>query len=292
MACGGRELEIRGDVTRATWRSVAPPRRWPALELRELIEHRDLVSFLVRRDVKVLYRQTVLGFSWAILRPLLSMLIFTVVFGKIAGISSDGVPYAAFSYVALVPWIYFSSALSASATSLIMQVDVLTKVYVPRLVFPLTPVLSHLLDFLIALALAALLVVFFGISPSWQLVFVPLLVAVMMLTAAGFGIWLSALGIQYRDVKHATPFLAQVLMYAAPVVWPLSALSDRYGETARLAYGLYPMVGVIEGFRSSILGSQPMPWDVISVGTVSALIICGTGVVYFKHMEQRFADVA
>ena len=211
---------------------------------------------------------------------------------RIAQVSSDGVPYAVFSYVALVPWTYFSTSVTVSATSLISQVDVLTKVYFPRLIFPLSPVFSNLVDFVIALSLTGLFLLWYGIVPTVQVFVLPLLVVLMMLTAGGFGMWLSALAIQYRDVKYATPFLTQLLMYAAPVVWPVSALTERFGDTARLLYGLYPMVGVIEGFRSALLGTNPMPWDIIVTGYFTAVLVFVTGALYFKRMERRFADVA
>ena len=292
MSIHSDQEKFRSGSRRREWKIITAPSGWPSLEIRELFDYKDLLLFLVLRDIKVLYKQTILGFGWAIIRPLFSMLIFTVVFGKIAQVSSDGVPYAVFSYVALVPWTYFSSSVSASATSLIAQVDVLTKVYFPRLIFPAAPVLSNLLDFAIALSLTGGFLLWYGIAPTSNIVFLPLLVAMMMLTAGGFGMWLSALAIQYRDVKHATNFMTQLLMYAAPVVWPVSALTDRFGETVRVLYGLYPMAGVIEGFRSALLGTNPMPWDLIISGFLSAVFIFVTGALYFKRMERRFADVA
>lgn len=292
MSIHSDQEKFRSGSRRREWKIITAPSGWPSLEIRELFDYKDLLLFLVLRDIKVLYKQTILGFGWAIIRPLFSMLIFTVVFGKIAQVSSDGVPYAVFSYVALVPWTYFSSSVSASATSLIAQVDVLTKVYFPRLIFPAAPVLSNLLDFAIALSLTGGFLLWYGIAPTSNIVFLPLLVAMMMLTAGGFGMWLSALAIQYRDVKHATNFMTQLLMYAAPVVWPVSALTDRFGETVRVLYGLYPMAGVIEGFRSALLGTNPMPWDLIISGFLSAVLIFVTGALYFKRMERRFADVA
>ena len=256
------------------------------------------------RDVKVLYKQTVLGFSWAIIQPLFQMVIFTIVFGNLAKVSSDGVPYAIFSYVALVPWTYFSSSMTASTSSLIGSAGMITKVYFPRLVIPLTPVLAKLVDFAIAFVIIGGLMIWFQVAPTINLVFLPLLILLMMMTASGIGMWLSALTIQYRDIKHATSFLSKILMYAAPVVWPVSLITERLdvvqitegiaitGETIRLIYGLYPMAGVIEGFRSAIIGTNPMPWDLIGMGTISAVFLFITGAFYFKRMERRFADVA
>lgn len=271
---------------------IEPVSGWQLINWRELRDYRDLFRFLVDRDIKVLYKQTVLGFGWAILRPLLSMVIFTVIFGNLARVDSDGVPYAIFSYVALVPWLYFSTALTASALSLVSNTDMLTKIYFPRLVFPMTPVVSKLVDFVISFAIVFLLMAFFRIAPTARIVYVPLLVALMMLTAAGMGLWLAAMSVQYRDVKHAMPFLTQLLMYAAPVVWSAALIEERFGPTGRLLFGLYPMVGVIEGFRSALLNTGPMPWDMITVGTASALIIFISGLFYFRRMEAFFADVA
>ena len=205
---------------------IEPVNGWQFVDWRELRDYRDLFRFLVDRDIKVLYKQTVLGFGWAILRPLLSMVIFTVIFGNLARVDSDGVPYAIFNYVALVPWLYFSTALSASALSLVSNTDMLTKIYFPRLVFPMTPVVSKLVDFVISFVIIFVLMAVFRIALTSRVLYIPLLVALMMLTAAGTGLWLSAMSVQYRDVKHAIPFLTQILMYAAPVVWSAALIEE------------------------------------------------------------------
>jgi lipopolysaccharide transport system permease protein len=215
------------------------------------------------------------------------MLVFSVVFGKLANVPSDGVPYPIFSYAALVPWTYFSSAMVDSNNSLISSGSMLTKVYFPRLVIPMTPVLAKLVDFAIGFSILVLMMVWYGFVPTLGVVFLPFFVLLMILTAAGIGMWLSAMAIQFRDVRHATPFLAQLLMYAAPVVWPVSLIPVQY----RLLYGLYPMAGVIEGFRSALLGTTPMPWDLILTGTLSAIGIAFTGALYFRRTERIFADV-
>ncbi len=271
---------------------LEPPSGWQLIDWRELRAYRDLFYFLVERDVKVLYKQTVLGFAWAIIRPVFSMIVFTIIFGNLAEVSSDGVPYAIFNYVALVPWLYFSSAMTGSSLSLVNNVNMLTKVYFPRLVYPLTPVFAQLVDFAISFSIVAILMIAFGIAPTGNVLYLPLLMLLLMMTAAGVGMWLSALAVQYRDVRHALPFVAQVLLYAAPVVWPTSLITERFGYAARLLYGLYPLAGIIEGFRSALLDTVPMPWDLIGVGTISALVILTTGAMYFKRMEQFFADVA
>ena len=271
---------------------IEPAHGRQVINWRELREYRDLFYFLIDRDIKVLYKQTVLGFGWAILRPLLSMLIFTVIFGDLAQVGSDGVPYALFSYVALVPWLYFSTALTAAALSLVNNTEMLTKIYFPRLIFPLTPVFSKMVDFAIAFVIIFALMAWFGVVPTVRVLYLPLLVGLMMLAAAGLGLWLAALSVHYRDVKHAMPFLTQILMYAAPVVWSASLIAERFGAGGRLLFGLYPMVGVIEGFRVALLNTGPMPWDMLATGAASAAVIFVSGLYYFRRMEVNFADVA
>ena len=267
---------------------IEPKKNWQPIDWKELREYRDLFFFLVWRDIKVLYKQTVLGFAWAIIRPFFSMIVFSVVFGRLAKVPSDGIPYPIFSYAALLPWTYFSTSMSQSTQSLISSAGMITKVYFPRLIIPITPVLAGLVDFAIASSVLGAMMLWYGIAPNWNILFLPLLILLMMLTAAGIGMWLSALGIQYRDIRHAIQFIVQLLMYAAPVVWPASLIPDKY----RLFYGIYPMAGVIEGFRSALIGANPMPWDLIAVGSVTALLIAVSGAFYFRRMERIFADVA
>lgn len=267
---------------------IEPKKGWRLIDFSELWAYRDLFFFLVWRDIKVLYKQTVLGFLWAVIRPVFSMIIFSIVFGRLAKVPSDGVPYPIFAYVALIPWTYFSTALAGSTQSLIGNVNMLTKVYFPRLIIPMTPVLAGLVDFAIAFAVLAVLMIWYGIAPTAYVTVLPVLILLMVLTASGIGMWLSALAIQYRDVRHAVTFVLQLLMYAAPVVWPVSLIPEQY----RLFYGIYPMVGVIEGFRSALLGTNPMPWDLILVGGITAGLIAVSGAFYFRRMERIFADVA
>ncbi len=267
---------------------IEPRSGWQIIDWREICEYRDLLYFLVLRDVTVLYKQTVLGFTWALLNPFFSMVVFSIVFGRLAKVPSDGIPYPIFSYAALLPWTYFSSAVTGSTNSLIQGTSIFTKVYFPRLFIPLVPVFSKLVDFAIAFVLLIALMVYYGVKPTWNL---PLLLApcaLLILSAAGLGMWLSALAIQYRDVKHAIQFVTQILMYAAPVVWPVSLIPDQY----RFWYGLYPMAGVIEGFRSCIIGKHPMPWDLLAAGAVSSSLLALTGALYFRRTERIFADVA
>lgn len=261
---------------------------WRLIDWRELWRYRDLCYFLVWRNVKVRYAQSVLGLGWAVIRPVFSMIVFSIVFGRLAKIASDGVPYAVFSYAALVPWTYFSSALTGASGSLVGASGMISKVYFPRLIIPLTTVLSNLVDFAIALLILFGLMVWFGMRPTIWALLLPLLVLLMMLTATGLGMWLTALAIQYRDVNYGVSFAVQLLMYAAPVVYPASSIPQQY----RWLYGLNPMAGVIEGFRSALLGTNPMPWDLLLPGTIMAIIVFIGGALYFRRMERIFADVA
>jgi lipopolysaccharide transport system permease protein len=285
---GETKLQMQRPLKKHSQTIIDSRKGWQIIDWNELREYRDLFYFLVWRDVKVLYKQTVLGFSWAIIRPFFSMIVFSVVFGRLAQIPSDGIPYPLFSYAALVPWTYFSTAITSSTQSLINNTNMLSKVYFPRLVIPLTPVLAGLVDFVIASLLIGGLMVWYGISPTWNVLFLPLLIVLMVVTAAGIGLWFSALAIQFRDVRFAIQFVSQLLMYAAPVVWPVSLIPEQY----RMLYGLYPMASVIEGFRASLLGTTPMPWDLILSGSVSAIVILFSGAFYFRRMERIFADVA
>jgi len=260
---------------------------WRLIDWQELWRYRDLFYFLVWRDVKVRYAQSILGIGWAVIRPVFSMIVFSIVFGRLAKIASDGVPYAVFSYAALVPWTYFSSALTGASGSLVGASGMISKVYFPRLIIPLTTVLSNLVDFAIALLILFGLMVWFGMQPTIWALLLPLLVLLMMLTAAGLGMWLTALAIQYRDVKYGLSFAVQLLMYATPVVYPASSFPQQY----RWLYGLNPMAGVIEGFRSALLGTNPMPWDLLLPGTITAIIVFIGGALYFRRMERIFADV-
>jgi len=257
------------------------------VDWRELWQYRDLFFFLVWSDVKTRYAQSVLGVGWAVIQPVFSMIVFTIVFGNLAKVSSDGLPYAIFNYAALVPWTYFSSALTGSTGSLVASKNLITKVYFPRLVVPIAPVLGKLVDFGIALLILFGMMLWFRIPPTIWALTLPLLIILMMLTAAGMGMWLTALSVQYRDINYAMSFVVQLLMYAAPVVYPASSVPQEY----RWLYALNPMVGVIEGFRSALLGTNPMPWDFISIGAVVSVILLVSGTLYFRRMEKTFADV-
>jgi lipopolysaccharide transport system permease protein len=267
---------------------IEPRRGLRLLDLRELVAYRDLFRFLVWREIKVRYAQSAIGIGWAVIQPVFSMIVFTIVFGRLARISSDGAPYAVFSLAALVPWTYFSNALVDGANSLVTNANMLTKIYFPRVLMPMSAVAAKLVDFGIAMVILAGLMAWYGVIPTWGVLLLPLLILLMIVTAAGLGLWLTAFAVQYRDVKHAMNFVVQILMYAAPVVYPASLIPAPY----RLAYALNPMVGVIEGFRSALLGTHSMPWDLLAVGTASALVIAFSGLLYFRRKERLFADVA
>ena len=257
-------------------------------DLREVWAYRDTLRFLIWRDIKARYAQSVLGVGWAVLQPLFSMVVFTVVFGRLAKIESDGQPYAIFSFVALVPWTYFSTAISEGTGSLVKARGVLQKVYFPRLIIPVSAVLGKLVDFLIAsVVLAGLLIVYRADLQSTALL-VPLLTVVMVATALGATLWLTPLAVQYRDVSLIMPFAVQLLMYLSPIVYPLSLVPERF----KYLYALNPMVGVIEGCRAGLLGSRAVPWAEIGIGCLASGILLGSGYLFFRRMDRYFADVA
>ena len=255
---------------------------------KELWQYRDLFWFLVWRDIKTKYAQSILGVGWAIIQPVFSMIIFTIVFGNIAKVNSEGVPYAIFSYTALVPWTFFSNSLTSSSSSLVTSKNLITKVYFPRLVIPVAPVLATLIDFSIAFIILLGLMFWFGITPTLWILIVPVLVLLMTLTSAGIGMWLTALAIQYRDIRYGADFFVRLLMYASPVIYATSSIPARY----QFFYALNPMVGVIEGFRAALLGTRSMPWAYLGIGAIMAVLFFVTGALYFRKMEKFFADVA
>ncbi len=267
---------------------IEPRKGWKFIDWKELIEYRDLFYFLVWRSIRIRYAQSMLGIGWAIIQPFFTMIVFTIVFGRLANISSDGAPYAVFSFAALVPWTYFSNAVTESTNSLVVEANMISKVYFPRIILPLSAVIAKLVDFVVAFMLLLVLMLFYQVMPTSGVAVLPLLIVMMMLTAAGIGTWLTALAIQYRDVKYAMSFVVQLLMYAAPVVYPASLIPDGW----RYLYALNPMVGVIEGFRSALLGTNPMPWGYIAIGLIMSLILSVTGAYYFRFKEKIFADVA
>ena len=266
---------------------IQPRKGWQAVNWRELAEYRDLFYFLVWRDIKVRYAQSVLGIGWALVQPVFSMIVFTVIFGKLARVPTDGIPAPLFYYTALVPWTYFQSAMTEGANSLQSNSHILSKVYFPRLILPMNGVLSKLVDFFIALLLVFVLMALYRYVPTATILIFPLLVILMVVTASGLAMWLSALSIQYRDIRYAMGFVVQLLMYASPVVYPLSLIPEAY----HFFYALNPMASVIEGFRASLLGSVPVPWNLLAVSAVAAFVIFLSGMYYFRRMEKIFSDV-
>jgi lipopolysaccharide transport system permease protein len=267
---------------------IEPTPGWRAIDFKELYRYRDMLRFLTWRSIKVLYAQSAIGIGWAVIQPLFSMLIFTVVFGWFAKIDSNGVPYSLFSLAALVPWTYFSNALLEAGNSLVSQSQMLSKVYFPRLVLPLSGVLAKLVDFCIAMLMLLGLMLVYQVFPTWNCLFLPVLILIMLASALGIGLWLTAMAIQYRDIKHALSFVVQLAMYASPVIYSASIIPVRF----RYFYAINPMVGVIEGFRSALLGTGPMPWDLIAIGSASATVFLVSGLFYFRRQERVFSDVA
>jgi lipopolysaccharide transport system permease protein len=284
-----------GDAASPPLTVIEPRRGWIGLDLREIWEYRELLFFLVWRDVKVRYKQTILGAGWAILQPFLTMVLFSVFFGRLAGIPSDDVPYPLFSYTALVPWTFFASGLALSSNSLVGSANLIRKIYFPRLVMPVSSVLSGGVDFLISfVVLVGVIMPWFHFSsadysfrPSADVLWLPLLLLLAMATALGVGLWLSALNVQFRDVRYTLPFLVQLWLFATPIAYPSSLLS----ETWRMVYALNPMVGVVEGFRWALLGTDTAPGPMIAVSAVTALVLLVSGTLYFRRMERTFADV-
>jgi lipopolysaccharide transport system permease protein len=265
---------------------IEPSQGWVSLKLGELGEYRELLYFLVWRDVKVRYKQTVLGAAWAIIQPFFTMVVFSLFFGRLAKIPSDGVPYPIFSYAALLPWNYFAQSLSQSSDSLVGSANLIRKVYFPRLVMPISGVLAGLVDFAIAFTVLLGMMVYYGIRPTVGMLLLPLFMVLAMVTALGVGMWLSALNVQYRDVRYVVPFLIQVWLFATPVAYPSSLL----GEPWRTIYGVNPMVGVVEGFRWALLGTNP-PGAMIGGSALVLLVLLVAGAFYFRRMETTFADV-
>lgn len=267
---------------------IAPPARWAPFRFRELIQYRDLFYFLVLRDLTVVYKQTVFGFGWAVGMPFVQMIVFSIIFGRLLGVQTDGSPYPLFSYAALIPWSYFNSAVSSAATSLIQGGNIYTKVYFPRLFIPMTPVASKLADFAIASLFLLVMMAYYKVTPGYSVIALPLLVLLLVLTALGCSLWLAALAVKYRDVRHASSLMLQLMMYAAPIVWSTSSLD----ENVSAYYAFYPVAGIVEGFRAAFLGTQSMPWEYLAKGFTTSLLIAISGLYYFTKRQDTFADLS
>ncbi|HEX5387015.1 MAG TPA: ABC transporter permease [Gemmatimonadales bacterium] len=267
---------------------IRPSRGWPAPDLGELRGHHELLYFLVWRTLKVRYKQTALGAGWAVAQPFLTMIVFSVFFGRLARIPSNGDPYPVFAYTALVPWTFFATALAGASNSLVEHERMLTKVYFPRLLLPLAAVCASLVDFAIAFVVLLGLLAWYGIAPGAQALTLPLLVALAFCTALAVGLWLAAVNVQYRDVRHVTPFLVQLWLFVSPVAYPTSLVPERW----RALYGLNPMAGVVDGFRWALLDrGEPPPATVMAASAVAVALLLVGGLFYFRRMERTFADV-
>jgi len=266
---------------------IEPTQGWVSLKLHELWEYRELLYFLVWRDVKVRYKQTVLGMAWAILQPLFSMVVFSIFFGKLAKMPSDGIPYPLFSFAALVPWNFFANGLNQASNSLVGSAHLITKVYFPRLSIPVSSVISGIVDFVLSFMVLLGIMAYYGTFPTWNVIWLPFLLLLALVTALGVGMWFSALNVQFRDVRYVLPFLTQAWLFATPIVYPSSLLSEPW----RTLYGINPMVGVVEGFRWALLGARTAPGPMIIVSSLAAVIILIGGAFYFRKMEKTFADL-
>jgi len=266
---------------------IEPSKGWVSLKLGDLWEFRELLYFLVWRDVKVRYKQTVLGASWAIIQPFFTMVVFSIFFGKLAKMPSDGIPYPIFSYAALVPWAFFANGLNQASNSLVGNSNLIKKVYFPRLAMPIASVLGGFVDFILAFIMLIGMILYFGMVPTINVVWLPLFLLLAFATSLGTSLWLSALYVQFRDVRHIISFLTQIWLFATPIAYPSSLLSEPW----RTLYGINPMAGVVEGFRWALLGTKTAPGPILIASALAALMLMLSGVYYFRRMEKTFADV-
>lgn len=267
--------------------TIKPSKGWAALNLRDLWNYRELIFFFTWRDLKVRYKQTLLGAAWAILQPFLTMVVFSIFFGGLAKVPSDGVPYPIFSYAALLPWTLFSKALQDASRSLVSSANIISKVYFPRLILPLSSTLAGLVDFVIALVVLVGMMFFYGIQPTANTWTLPLFVLLALITAIGVGLWLSALNVMYRDVGYIIPFLTQFWMYITPIAYPASMVPEQW----KFLYALNPLTGVVEGFRWALLGTGDGPSYTLLISASIAILLTISGLFYFRRMERKFADM-
>jgi len=266
---------------------IAPSRGWVPLKLSELWEYRELLYFLIWRDIKVRYKQTALGASWAIIQPFMTMVVFSLFFGHLGKMPSDGLPYPIFTFAALVPWAFFANGLNQSSNSLVGSSNLITKVYFPRLIVPLASVFSGIVDFLVAFGVLLGMMLYYGLVPTLNILWLPLYVLLALVTSLGVGLWLSALNVEYRDVRYIIPFITQFWLFATPIAYPSSLLPEPW----RTIYGLNPMVGVVEGFRWALLRTNSAPGPIVAVSASAAVLILVSGAFYFRRMEKTFADI-
>lgn len=266
---------------------IAPSKGWMALNVGELWQYRELLYFLAWRDIKVRYKQTVFGAAWAVIQPFFTMVVFSLFFGELAQVPSDGIPYPIFSYAALVPWTFFANALQETSNSLVSNSNLIKKVYFPRLLVPMASVVSGAADFTISFLVLLGMMLFYGFTPTANVIILPLLVLLVVITSLGAGVWLSALNVQFRDVRYTIPFIIQFWMFATPIAYPSALLTEPW----RTLYALNPMVGVVEGFRWALLGVDTVPGALILISAAAAVILLVTGLYFFRRVEKRFADV-
>ncbi|MBF0494347.1 MAG: ABC transporter permease [Candidatus Omnitrophica bacterium] len=266
---------------------IKPTHGWRSIDLKELWKYRELLWIFVARDIKVRYKQTVLGASWAVLQPFMTMVVFSIFFGRLAKMPSEGIPYPVFSFAALVPWTFFANGLAQCSNSLVVREDLVKKVYFPRLILPISSVLGGIVDFAIAFMVLIGIMLFYGIFPTVNIVWLPFFIFLSLITALGSGMWLTTMNIQFRDIRYALPFLVQFWMFATPIVYPAGLLSAKW----KMIYALNPMVGVIEGFRWALLGTDTRPEKMIIISTLVSVTILITGAFYFKRAEKGFADI-
>lgn len=266
---------------------IEPSKGWAPLKTSELWEYRELIYFLAWSNVKIRYKQTLLGAAWAIIQPFMTMLVFSLFFGRLAKIPSDNVPYPVFSFAALVPWTFFSNSLRLASNSLIGSAHLITKVYFPRLAIPIGTVFSGVVDFGVAFLMLLVMMLYYGVTPGDRVLWLPLFFVLALVAALGTSLWLSALSVEYRDVQHVMPFVLQFWLFATPIAYSSSMLSEPW----RTFYGLNPMVGVVEGFRWALLRTDTAPGPIIILSTVAALITLISGAFYFRRMERTFADM-
>lgn len=266
---------------------VQPSKGWIGINLAEIWQYRELLYFLVWRDVKVRYKQTVMGMLWAIIQPFLTMVVFSLFFGKLAGIPSEGIPYPIFAYSALVPWTFFSNALSQASNSLVVNANMIKKIYFPRLIMPAAAVLAGVVDFVLAFIVLVGMIVYYGFPLNANVLWLPFFVVLAFITSLGVGLWLSAMNVQFRDVRYTIPFIIQVWLFATPIAYPSSLLPEFWQPI----YGINPMVGVVEGFRWALLGTDAALKPVMIVSFAGAVLLLISGAYYFRRMEKSFADV-
>lgn len=275
------------NISAAPTTIIEPKKGWVPIDLRQIWDYRELFYFLTKRDIKVRYKQTVLGGLWAIIQPFFTMIVFTLFFGRLAKMPSDGIPYPIFVYAGLLPWTYFANALSASGNSLVQSANLITKIYFPRLVVPAAASLAGLVDFFVALIVLGAMMIYYGFLPGPAILIFPFLVALTFFCAVGAGLWLSALNVQYRDIRYVIPFLIQLWMFVSPVIYPVSMVKGKY----QWLLALNPMGGVINAYRASLLGHKPVDWSLLGISTLIILFIFVGGLYYFRRMERYFSDV-